>query len=437
MKVLGCGKLRLRHVPLAVALFFSVWIAGAFMSRVLRQAPYSPSPTCMKGLSFSMLLPGGGQVTIRAQKMSAADQRMGKAVFTLFKEVVFSHVKVTIEGGAVANIFDWATFDRLAPLAACVVPDMAQQDNVYLAGAKILLRDVEVSVHGDKGRDAKARMVADSLCLGANSDDAVLGGRLDLKIGSREHVHSAAGGVWSPVQHSIRFSRGFWLNGRTENEGVFALAKGDKSGNKLAGLFTGGHTPTVKLGQIELPDQVEGNGQHLVMKKKFFKRIRSMEKSKAEAFLFQYLALNPNAMKQNGLSPGRVLAPNFKLGAFDPGPFFGGTLNVPGAKPGRKNLWRNAVDLGKGWKYLRFFGYFYTNSSKWIYHSTLGWLLPYGTATSNVTFYDAKMKAFWWTNQWAYPWLYSFSEAAWLCYDPTRTGARWFYNSKTGKWETH
>ena len=385
-----------------------------------------------------MPLPGGGLAAMRVEKMSVEDQRLGQAVFTQFKEVVFSHVRVTITGAEAADVFDWAAFDRLAPLAAFLVPGMFQDDKLYLAGAKILLRDVEVSVRGDTAGSSKAEMLIDTLRLGATSDDVVLGGRLDLKIKPFEHVRSIAGGTWSPSKHVLRFSEGYWRNGKTEKGALFALTPGEK--DKLSAILHV-HDPPCTLGQLRLPKGFgsgEGaNGQRLVMNKKFFKYVRSLEKAKVNAFLFQYLALNPDAVKQNGLSPGRVLAPNFKLGAFDPGPFFGGTINGVDEKPGPDPLWRDASDLGGGWKYLRPFGSFHTGSSRWIYHSTLGWLLPEATSTKSLTFYDPGMKTFWWTSESAYPWIYSFSERAWLYYEAAKNDARWFYNSKTGKWETH
>ena len=92
-------------------------------------------------------------------------------------------------------------------------------------------------------------------------------------------------------------------------------------------------------------------------------------------------------------------------------------------------------DLGNGWRWLDWFGYFNVNSFPWIYHSTLGWLYPYGTSTDSLWFWDPAMNTFWWTSAAVYPFVYRVSEEAWLYYQVGSSNPRWFYNYKTCKWE--
>ena len=99
------------------------------------------------------------------------------------------------------------------------------------------------------------------------------------------------------------------------------------------------------------------------------------------------------------------------------------------------SLWQNAVDLGKGWKWLQWFGTFNTDNSPWIYHQTLGWLYAYGTTQDSIWFWDDTMNAFWWTSQTVYPYMYRASDGAWLFYEQGSSNPRWFYNYSTGKWE--
>ncbi|MDA8306865.1 MAG: SBBP repeat-containing protein [Deltaproteobacteria bacterium] len=98
-------------------------------------------------------------------------------------------------------------------------------------------------------------------------------------------------------------------------------------------------------------------------------------------------------------------------------------------------LWQNAKDLGNGWKWLDWFGYFATTDTTWIYHDTLGWLYPFGTSTDNIWFWDAKMETFWWTSRTTYPYVYRASDGAWLYYAQGTSSPRLFYNFKTGMWE--
>ncbi|MGC9197209.1 MAG: hypothetical protein ACP5IL_17445 [Syntrophobacteraceae bacterium] len=112
------------------------------------------------------------------------------------------------------------------------------------------------------------------------------------------------------------------------------------------------------------------------------------------------------------------------------------TLNIPAA--GQQSLWSGAKDLGSGWMWLSWFGYFTTNSSPWIYHEQLGWLYPYGTDTSNIWFYDPAMKggSFWWTSATVFPYVYRASDGAWLYYEVGSSNPRYFYNYSTKSWES-
>lgn len=101
------------------------------------------------------------------------------------------------------------------------------------------------------------------------------------------------------------------------------------------------------------------------------------------------------------------------------------------------SFWTGALDLGSGWKWLAWFGYFSDKENPWIYHLEHHWLYPYGTSTNDLTFYDSAMGAFWWTSQAVYPNLYRFSDGAWLWYLEGSSNPRWFYNYNTSSWEQH
>jgi len=76
-------------------------------------------------------------------------------------------------------------------------------------------------------------------------------------------------------------------------------------------------------------------------------------------------------------------------------------------------LWSGATDLGDGWKYLDWFGYFWVDeASQWIYHSVHYWAYPYGENTSSIWFYTTD-RGWFWTSDLYYPWIYILNTAAW------------------------
>lgn len=107
------------------------------------------------------------------------------------------------------------------------------------------------------------------------------------------------------------------------------------------------------------------------------------------------------------------------------------------------SFWTGAVDLGGGWRWLNWFGYFNDQENPWIYHDQHRWLYPFGTGTDDLVFYDSAMSAFWstgqlwWTSRSVYPWIYRFSDGNWLWYQEGTSNPRWFYNAGTGNWEQY
>lgn len=98
-------------------------------------------------------------------------------------------------------------------------------------------------------------------------------------------------------------------------------------------------------------------------------------------------------------------------------------------------LWADAVPLANGWMWSAWFGYFNRNLEPWVYHMQHGWLYEFGTDPASVVFWDSGMAAFWWTGNGTYPYLYRFSDNAWLWYLKDSANPRWFRNLKTGQWE--
>jgi len=95
-----------------------------------------------------------------------------------------------------------------------------------------------------------------------------------------------------------------------------------------------------------------------------------------------------------------------------------------------------AADLGSGWKWLDWFGYFCASYDPWIYHMQHGWMYCIGTDTSSLWLYDLDL-GWLWTGSTTYPYLYRSSDGAWLWYLKDSSGPRWFYNYKIGSWESH
>lgn len=99
-------------------------------------------------------------------------------------------------------------------------------------------------------------------------------------------------------------------------------------------------------------------------------------------------------------------------------------------------LWSGASDLGGGWKWLDWFGYFNDNSDPWINHSQHGWMYSNSASTDDIWFYTQDM-GWLWSSAAQYPYIYRSSDGAWLWYQKGSANSRWFFNLDTMVWELH
>jgi hypothetical protein len=100
------------------------------------------------------------------------------------------------------------------------------------------------------------------------------------------------------------------------------------------------------------------------------------------------------------------------------------------------HAWWGATELTGGWYWLEWFEFFNVNFDPWIYHEQHEWLFPFSTDDpADIVFYDDAMQAFWWTSSTVYPFVYRFSDGAWLFYEKGSSNPRWFYNFSTQQWE--
>ena len=99
-------------------------------------------------------------------------------------------------------------------------------------------------------------------------------------------------------------------------------------------------------------------------------------------------------------------------------------------------LWAGAADLGGGWRWLSWFGFFAETGHNWIFHLQHGWMYPIGIDSSSIWFWTPDMNWLW-TSDTVYPYLYRSDDNAWLWYLKDSSSPRWLYNFRTLGWESH
>jgi uncharacterized repeat protein (TIGR03803 family) len=94
-------------------------------------------------------------------------------------------------------------------------------------------------------------------------------------------------------------------------------------------------------------------------------------------------------------------------------------------------------DVGDGWRWFAWFGYYVPLGNHWFWHLDHGYLYAWSASTPQSIYFWTPDMSWLWTGSTTYPYIYRFSDGSWLWYEPGTTGPRWFYNFKTGLWESH
>ena len=114
----------------------------------------------------------------------------------------------------------------------------------------------------------------------------------------------------------------------------------------------------------------------------------------------------------------------------------GGTNTWSLINSGATTPWVNAINLGSHWKWLGWFGYFNDTGAGWIYHNEHHWMYAAGASPDGIWLWTSDL-GWLWTGSTTYPYLYRFSDAAWLWYQMASSAPRWFYNFTNSGWEAH
>lgn len=100
-------------------------------------------------------------------------------------------------------------------------------------------------------------------------------------------------------------------------------------------------------------------------------------------------------------------------------------------------LWRGAANIGNGWRYLSWFGYFKPLTNGWIWHRQLGYVHCQGTYDGFWMYVKDRGES-WYTSRAKYPTFYRKRDGKWYWYrrqfTASSTAKHWCYRKPYGPW---
>jgi uncharacterized protein YfaP (DUF2135 family) len=94
------------------------------------------------------------------------------------------------------------------------------------------------------------------------------------------------------------------------------------------------------------------------------------------------------------------------------------------------------VALGGNWRSLDWFGSYVPVGGGWFWHTRFGYFFVSANSTPNQIYMYTPSTGWLFTRKGLYPYLYRFSDSAWLWYQRTSSNPRWFFNLKTSQWQS-
>jgi hypothetical protein len=91
------------------------------------------------------------------------------------------------------------------------------------------------------------------------------------------------------------------------------------------------------------------------------------------------------------------------------------------------------IDLGSGWKYSSWFGYYNATWDPWIYHLEHEFIyLAGGASEDSIFLWDSSLESWLFTTPQIYPTFYAFAEESWITYFSGTIEPRVFYSHALG-----
>ncbi len=341
--------LRIPIVIAAVWLFLIAFYAGAWFSpgRV-KHTVVDPGEGTLQGrlpslrdIECSSMDGVGKKYSIKAGAVTTRDRRYGDAIFTSFKDVVVSHARVFTKVESAADFLDWVNDPDLYLLMGLVLADNRKgEDDISVFGSRLVIEDLEVYGARDGG-EPRLLLSADLMTRESISDEVVFI-RLTLEADPAERITCLRTARWLPSEKTMVFPDGCLVNGKSQEDLYWSAAGSQGTGGMQ--FTAGGTPPTMQHTGLSLP-----SGER-IGPKEILKLVKKKDRKAVQELLLQYLVLNPDAIRQEGVLPMLIMGPGFKLGQFTPGPLMAGMstgqIEVPAGPPPRPQVSKGTMPQG-------------------------------------------------------------------------------------------
>ena len=285
----------------------------------------------LSGVSYSSYAKHQQNISFKAERVSLDNRRFEGHILNFCKDIVISDLQVRIRSQQLENVMDWAYNSHLDSITSALFFDhrLILYNEISNINIRFVAQPLRVNLIPYDGEGPRFSIYADSMFKESASEVVTFKGNFRLFLNDRELIVSQLV-KWNPDKRRFLFPAGFVTPNSTYSNRLavksnkyitLAEINGLLAQNKPIQAVTPGQTFAKKIDRKG--KRRDGIPVSLDFEQ-ISKNLKKVDKDTQKMIVLELLATNPGILKQAGLSPALLLFPNFKLGAFEPGPFFTG-----------------------------------------------------------------------------------------------------------------
>lgn len=285
----------------------------------------------LRGVSYSSYANNQQDITFKATRISIRNRRFNGHILNFCKDVVISNMHVRVKSQQLEGVMDWVHKSHLDSITSILFFDyrLLVSKEISNINIRFVVQPLQIDLISPNTEFPIISMSADTMFKEGTTDDLIFKGNFRLFLRNRELIRSQLA-KWVSEKNGFLFPAGFIFHRSfypnspaAEGNEYISMAEIKSLLDKKGHIqnFAAGHTIAKKINRRKR----NKNGISASLDfERIGRNLDKLDKKSQKMIVLELLATNPGIFNQLGLSPALLLFPNFRLGAFEPGPFFGG-----------------------------------------------------------------------------------------------------------------
>jgi hypothetical protein len=267
----------------------------------------------LRGVSHTSYSIYSKKINTKAKSILVRNRRFNRHILNFCKDIIISDLHARVRSKKADAVMDWAKNEHLNSLTSSLFYDyrLGIYGAIPKINFRIIIDQLQVDLIPNDSEASIFSIFADSMLKEGASNELTFKGNFRIRLNNSEFIRSSLA-IWNQEKNRFYFPSGYVLNNSKQSK-TFDIASFEyKTMSEIKSL--------VEQDSVVLNKKASRPVEFERTKKYFF----NLDKKTQKMIILELLATNPSIFNQAGISPAFFLFPNFRLGAFEAGPFVAG-----------------------------------------------------------------------------------------------------------------